>query len=69
MKNGWHTICGYDIFVENNRVLRGTKYDHNHDLVTAYPYRKCKTGGWDNCSGISVSTFRSLCNKGDLIMS
>lgn len=69
MKDGWHTICGYEVWVENNRVTRGTKYDNSHSLVAAYPYRKCKTGGWDNCSGISVSTFRSLCNKDELIMS
>lgn len=69
MKDGWHTICGHEVWVESNRVMRGTKYDNNHSLVTAYPYRKCKTGGWDNCSGISVSTFRNLCDKDELIMS
>lgn len=72
MKDGWHKICGREVYVKNNRVIRGTKPDGTGipgNAVTAHPYRKCKTGGWDNCSGISVSTFRSLCNKGDLIMS
>ena len=59
MKNGWHMIMGFKIYVEDNKVLRGID-----DNRTVYPYRwdnrlKC----WNECSGISVSAFRKGLNE------
>ena len=57
-EDGWHTIRGYYVLVENGRIIRGMKKDRNKSLVPAYPYRKAQGGGYDLCSGISVNTFR-----------
>ena len=27
MKDGWHIIAGYDVYVEDNKVIRGTLGD------------------------------------------
>lgn len=66
MKNssGWRVVCGYDVYVENNKILRGV----SGGRVT-YPYR------WDSdlnayiyCSGISVSAFRSAYYRNTVTM-
>lgn len=58
-KDGWHTICGYSVYVENDRIVRGIKLDRNKSPVPAYPYRRDKkNGGWNKCSGVKVDTFR-----------
>ena len=48
MKDGWHILKGYEVYVENNMVMYGIKEGHNGESVTAYPYR-CNTtyGGCD----------------------
>ncbi len=38
LKDGWHEICGYDVYVEDGKILRDTKNDINGGLVPAYPY-------------------------------
>ncbi len=69
IKDGWHTIKfqdeileitkEYDVYVENGIVLRGTKKDSNGNDVPAYPYRSCRNGGWDNCTGeVKYENFR-----------
>ena len=57
-KDGWHTIRGYYVLVENGRIIRGMKKDRNKSLAPSYPYRKAQGGGYDLCSGISVETFK-----------
>jgi hypothetical protein len=54
MKDGWHKIQGYEVYVENNKVIRGLK---ENGTLPAYPYKTAKDGGWDNAAGVSVSTF------------
>ena len=60
MKDGWHVLKGYEVYVENNMVMRGIKEDHNGERVTAYPYRYNTTyGGCDNVSGeVKADTVR-----------
>lgn len=65
MKDGWHKICGYDVYVENDRVLRGTKAN---GTLPAYVYRSCKTGGWYSNGGITVNAFRSGVRRGSIRM-
>lgn len=67
VKNGWHRICGYDVYVVDGCVVRGI-LGEEFNLRTAYPYRVCKTGGLDNCYGISVEAFRSGCRRGTVCM-
>ena len=60
VKDGWHTITGYDVFVEDGRVVRGTA-GSGYNLHTVYPYRynrglRC----WVNVSRqISVDALRA----------
>jgi len=58
MKDGWHIVYGYRVYVENGRVLRGTKKDINGNDVTAWPYECNVEGGCDNISGVKIETFR-----------
>lgn len=57
IKDGWHRICGADVYVENGRILRATK---NGGTEPAYPYKPASKkygGGWD-IGTPSVSAFR-----------
>ncbi len=65
MRDGWHKICGYDVYVENDKVLRGTKY--NGQLPSCV-YRSCKSGGWDREYKISVDAFRAGVRRGTIKM-
>lgn len=61
VKDGWHTVKGYEVYVEDGKIIRGVKEDFNGQRVTAYPYK------WDNachawCIGTpTISAFRSDC--------
>lgn len=60
MKDGWHIVDGFEVYVENDRIIRGMREDRNGYKVTAYPYRKdTKTGNWYIATGVKVSTFRN----------
>lgn len=56
IKDGWHIIKGYEVYVENGRVIRGVKEDINGGEIPAYPY-KLVEGGW-MIGEPAVSTFR-----------
>lgn len=43
-KDGWHVIKGFKVYVENNRILRGT-LGNGTDYRLAYPY-KSTWQGW-----------------------
>ena len=38
VRDGWHRIKGYDVYVENGRVVRG-ELGHGMHVVTAFPYK------------------------------
>lgn len=59
MKNGWHIIKGFDCYIEDNKVMHCTKEDRNGNLVTAYPYKVSRYGGFDNATGVKVNTFKN----------
>lgn len=52
----WKKILGYDVYVENNIIIRALK---NNGSLPAYIYKKSKYGGWDIVNGCTVSAFRS----------
>lgn len=64
LENGWYTICGYDVYVKNGCVMRGTKPDSNGYDVPAAPYIAYSGGGWSNACGISVGKFRAYVKRG-----
>lgn len=76
MRNGWHVIAGWQVYVKDNCVTHGVKPDNNNNLVPAYPYRKRwrysfgkrYQDGWDNCTGLTVSAFKSGVYRGTICM-
>lgn len=68
MKDGWHTILGYDVYVENNRILRGT-LGEGSTYRTAYPYKWDKTHRcWIKNAGVSVNSFRNGVKRGSMVI-
>ena len=65
MKDGWHTIMGYDVYVEDGKVLRGTK---DKGQLPAYVYRACKRGGWELEYAVTVAAFRAGVRRGTIRM-
>lgn len=60
MKNGWHKIKGYEVYVEDNYIIRGIKYDCNGYPVPSYPYKRNKNKrDYDNITRVNVSTFKN----------
>lgn len=67
IKDGWHTIAGYDVYIEDGKVIRGT-LGYGSFYRSAWIY-KHYAGGWYNISGeLSVSSFRRHVKKGDVIL-
>lgn len=63
-KDGWKVISGYEVYIEDGKVLRGISSRN----TTVYPYRRCRHGGWDNVSGLSMAAFRSGVRRGTIEM-
>ncbi len=79
-QDGWYDVDDDDVkasvYVEDGRILRAVKVDHNGELVPAdpyvvhYVYGKYFDGhrsreGWDNATGIKYSSFRARWRKGN----
>jgi len=62
IKDGWHTICGYDMYVEDGKIIRGVE-----DSQTVYVYKSVKDGYTSACP-VKVSTFRSGMARGTMIV-
>lgn len=65
VKDGWHKIAGYDVYVKSGNVKRGVTADGQR---ATYPYRASKCGGWDNDPYMSVDNFRRKVNNGTAAM-
>lgn len=65
VKDGWHTICGYSVWVEDGKVRRGVA-EVNGERCAVYPYRWL--GKPHNCFTsdpyMSVDAFRSAVRRG-----
>ncbi len=58
--DGWHTLKGFRVYVENGMVIRGLIHDRNGEDVPSYPYYSDDTtDGWYKVSGkVKADTFR-----------
>ena len=65
VKDGWHKGNGWDIYVEDGKVLRGVDTDQNGSQITVYPYRY-DGDGWTICDGISLAALRAGLNRGSI---
>lgn len=64
MKDGWHTIAGKSVYVENERIIRGMK---NNDTLTAYVYRWDRsTNAWIKEDSITPAAFRAGLKRGTI---
>lgn len=66
IKDGWHVIKGYRVYVKDGRVLRGVS-SQDWRQRTTWPYQ-AKYNCWTNVVGISVEAFRSGVRRGTITM-
>lgn len=64
MKDGWHYIAGYYVYVEDGKILRGLSHDHQK---TTYVYRHIKNG-WICENGITIAAFQTGVRRGTIAM-
>ena len=63
VKDGWHKVCGYDVYVEDGEVKRAIS-----DGCTAYPYRASRYGGWDKDTHLSLDALRAGLSRETIII-
>lgn len=71
VKDGWHTVGRYDVWVENGRVQRAVKKTFGDDgSGTLYPYRWMghPYNGLVNTTGITLSALRSGLRHGTIVL-
>lgn len=67
VSDGWHTICGYTVYVRDGKVMRAVKKDIYGSVVPASVYRGERHGGWENENGWNtVDAFRAGVKRGTI---
>lgn len=69
VNDGWHTILGNLVYVENGKVMYGMKKDYNGSWVTAAVYRGTNHGYWVNenrCN--TVDAFRAGVKRRTIVL-
>lgn len=61
---GWFKVYGYMVLVEGGVVVRGLRCDLGWKATTLYPYKACRTGGWDRAYDMSLTSFRAAVRRG-----
>lgn len=69
LRDGWHMVAGWEVYVEDGRILRGVMEDCNGSRVTCYPMRRDRREmwGWDWCEP-TPSAFRAGLARGTVRM-
>lgn len=60
-KDGWHVVCGFDVYIRNGYIIRGVA---DRGRKTIYPYRRHKYGEWSLDQFMTPSAFRSAYKRG-----
>lgn len=67
MKNGWHRLQGYDVAVEDGKVVRATMQDSNGGRIPAAAYRwSNRNNCWVNAMPISAAAFSAGLRRGTI---
>lgn len=69
IKDGWHTIYGWDFLVKDGRihhaVMDGIRYAaYRPQYINDWLGRR--QDGWTNCSGMTYSAFRAAWQRGEI---
>lgn len=66
--DGWHTVCGFRVYVKNKRIIYGVSSQDWQQRTTRpyqwYDWANC----WVNAHGIHVEAFRSAYKRGRALM-
>ena len=65
IKDGWHCIAGYNVYVEDGVILRGLTADNQRPI---YTYRYIRKVGWTIESGLTPDAFRAGVKRGTIMM-
>ena len=78
ISDGWHTVSGYRVYVEDGYIKRGLASDGQRPL---YVYRAClkrlplrygdsvsRVDGWDRVCHITPTAFRAGVRRGTIAM-
>lgn len=65
MKDGWHVICGCEVYVEDGKIIRGVLQKSPLNRVAAWVYRSVGHG-WSREDSISVAAFRAGFKRGTI---
>lgn len=63
--DGWHTIAGFKVYIEDGMITRGLSDDSQRPL---YVYRKSRIRGYDKEDRITPDAFRAGVSRGTIIM-
>ena len=66
ISDGWHTIAGYYVYIEDGYITRGLKGIEGVYQTAGYIYRKLKSGGWGKETAVSVAAFRAGVKRGTI---
>ena len=67
IKDGWHFIKGFDVYVEDGYIMRCKKLDRNGSDVPASVYRwNRKYSSWSKEGLITIENFRSGFRRGTI---
>ena len=67
IKDGWHNLCGYYVYIEDEKIMHGIIKDRNGSYDISFPYRKYGNG-WSSEVGISCWSFISGVRRGTVGM-
>lgn len=68
ISDGWHKLCGYDVYVEDGCVVRGVSDDWKQGLRTTWVYRTSRHGDFVFAGKVTVDAFRAGVRRGTIIM-
>lgn len=68
IKDGWHKVSGWDVYVEDGYILRGIDTDSNGSQVPVYVYRASHHGGYSREERITPAALRAGLNRGTIIL-
>lgn len=70
LRDGWHMVAGWEVYVEDGRILRGVMELCDGSRVTCYPMRHDRrrdVWGWDR-KPLTPAAFRAGLARGTIRM-